>query len=966
MFLDESEIDQILKWLSKQLAPICEADPDVLAKYVLALLRHDKESELESHCIEQLRDFLRDETENFVKQLFIALEDGSYRFIDETKNENENDDDYHEYEESDGEGGRGRDHEDDNDDDNNYRRRYRDEDNNNRYQGNDSKRRKSQQENPIPNNNNIITSSISPSSSLTATATSTRLESHVVRNMNANEQQPLSSQTYKSSYRDPRDRDPRDRDRDRGMDYVHNGRGGGGRGRGGRGGGWGMGPGVGVQTNNGWQQHQHQQLHNMGRRDDHRRYPMMTQHQHQQPPSYGHMGMGGGDGGGLDGEGGIGMVHGHMGIVDNNIDNNNMMLHDISQPYGINPGGIVPSQYNNMMPIMGMGMGGMGMGMDPGVGGSSMGLGPAAAPLPMLPRTMDTMAMIGAMDMDNRLLPRTSGYQHQHHGSSSAAPPLPDGPRPTSTSALGMGSSSNSNNNYSNYNSYSNNYNRQAAYATASSSYSSNNEIDIDNNSSMSMTTNLLTGVSGGGSGGFGYASSEQPTSTSTSEEFECHTLRCTGIPPHVEEKDLRSHFSTFGKIADLKLILNNKQSINDGNGNGGGNNMKVYNECLVQFTNVLATQRCFSSPIPVLNNRFIRLVYSRMNIISPALVTQFSSNDTTNSTNTSTNNMIDNNNDHKMNNNIQNIMTTMNQEQLQRGKAEKEEANRAVLQQYEKIQILRQEVEMTFKRREKLLQDQIELYKNMLSKLCSQSRTGSSPEIESIESKLVDLQLQLQSLREQHAMGSALSDGTGHMAGDRGSAGRGRGRGGGGGGRFGRGTTPVFSGRSSWSAGAGVGADRGRGRGGRGRGGRGGNQSIDNRPCTLLVQSPPGDFIHAVESHFSRFGTVIRFEEVNDDNGNGSIAVQFALRKQAETAKQQGCNYSGQVLDLSWRDNLIQTASTTSTNTTNTSSNGNGNVKDEDPDMSWSTQYNLYLSNDQIYFGPRWVNIPVYLEDSD
>ena len=52
----------------------CEADPDVLAKYVLALLRHDKESELEAHCIEQLRDFLKDETERFVKQLFRTLE----------------------------------------------------------------------------------------------------------------------------------------------------------------------------------------------------------------------------------------------------------------------------------------------------------------------------------------------------------------------------------------------------------------------------------------------------------------------------------------------------------------------------------------------------------------------------------------------------------------------------------------------------------------------------------------------------------------------------------------------------------------------------------------------------------------------------------------------------------------------------------------------------------------------------
>ena len=52
----------------------CEADPNVLAKYVVALLRHDKGKELKSHCVEQLRDFLKDETEPFVDLLFTALE----------------------------------------------------------------------------------------------------------------------------------------------------------------------------------------------------------------------------------------------------------------------------------------------------------------------------------------------------------------------------------------------------------------------------------------------------------------------------------------------------------------------------------------------------------------------------------------------------------------------------------------------------------------------------------------------------------------------------------------------------------------------------------------------------------------------------------------------------------------------------------------------------------------------------
>lgn len=53
----------------------CEADPEVLAKYVHALLKDDSDhKDIKGHCINELRDFLRDYTEDFVESLFEAIE----------------------------------------------------------------------------------------------------------------------------------------------------------------------------------------------------------------------------------------------------------------------------------------------------------------------------------------------------------------------------------------------------------------------------------------------------------------------------------------------------------------------------------------------------------------------------------------------------------------------------------------------------------------------------------------------------------------------------------------------------------------------------------------------------------------------------------------------------------------------------------------------------------------------------
>lgn len=64
-------------YLVKHLQPLTEADPNILAKYVWALLRNNKpKKELEEFCAEKLVDFLGEDSKTFVVNLFHALENG--------------------------------------------------------------------------------------------------------------------------------------------------------------------------------------------------------------------------------------------------------------------------------------------------------------------------------------------------------------------------------------------------------------------------------------------------------------------------------------------------------------------------------------------------------------------------------------------------------------------------------------------------------------------------------------------------------------------------------------------------------------------------------------------------------------------------------------------------------------------------------------------------------------------------
>ncbi|KAL7414280.1 hypothetical protein BDY24DRAFT_386399 [Mrakia frigida] len=77
--LSSAERSQLKRWLVEELAPISDADTDILADYVLALLKADApEPELEKELHEQLTDFLEDHTPKFVASFLATLRSKSY------------------------------------------------------------------------------------------------------------------------------------------------------------------------------------------------------------------------------------------------------------------------------------------------------------------------------------------------------------------------------------------------------------------------------------------------------------------------------------------------------------------------------------------------------------------------------------------------------------------------------------------------------------------------------------------------------------------------------------------------------------------------------------------------------------------------------------------------------------------------------------------------------------------------
>ncbi|GFF22532.1 uncharacterized RNA-binding protein C902.04 [Aspergillus udagawae] len=74
MQLTEDEATEVKKWVVKKLEDISDADSDVLADYVLALIRSDApDDEIRKASVENLEDFLREHTTQFVDELFATF-----------------------------------------------------------------------------------------------------------------------------------------------------------------------------------------------------------------------------------------------------------------------------------------------------------------------------------------------------------------------------------------------------------------------------------------------------------------------------------------------------------------------------------------------------------------------------------------------------------------------------------------------------------------------------------------------------------------------------------------------------------------------------------------------------------------------------------------------------------------------------------------------------------------------------
>ncbi|KAL3461592.1 hypothetical protein BJX64DRAFT_260503 [Aspergillus heterothallicus] len=74
MQLTEEQATEVKNWVVKKLEDISDADSDVLADYVLALIRTDApDEEIRKASVENLEDFLREHTSEFVDELFATF-----------------------------------------------------------------------------------------------------------------------------------------------------------------------------------------------------------------------------------------------------------------------------------------------------------------------------------------------------------------------------------------------------------------------------------------------------------------------------------------------------------------------------------------------------------------------------------------------------------------------------------------------------------------------------------------------------------------------------------------------------------------------------------------------------------------------------------------------------------------------------------------------------------------------------
>ncbi|KAK7539325.1 CCCH zinc finger and RRM domain-containing protein [Phyllosticta citribraziliensis] len=79
MHIEEAESAQLKKWIVKRLEDISDADSDVLADYVLALVKsEDPDEQVRTNCLENLEDFLHDHAAPFVDDVLNAIRTKSF------------------------------------------------------------------------------------------------------------------------------------------------------------------------------------------------------------------------------------------------------------------------------------------------------------------------------------------------------------------------------------------------------------------------------------------------------------------------------------------------------------------------------------------------------------------------------------------------------------------------------------------------------------------------------------------------------------------------------------------------------------------------------------------------------------------------------------------------------------------------------------------------------------------------
>ncbi|KAK6002180.1 hypothetical protein QM012_001818 [Aureobasidium pullulans] len=85
MHLDDSASEELKAWVVKRLEDISDADSDVLADYVIALIKSDEsDDQVKQNCQDNLLDFLHDSTPQFVNDVFAHLENSDSKPLQPT------------------------------------------------------------------------------------------------------------------------------------------------------------------------------------------------------------------------------------------------------------------------------------------------------------------------------------------------------------------------------------------------------------------------------------------------------------------------------------------------------------------------------------------------------------------------------------------------------------------------------------------------------------------------------------------------------------------------------------------------------------------------------------------------------------------------------------------------------------------------------------------------------------------